>query len=422
VLGAGPSGLAVAKALGERGIPYAQVESTDHVGGNWAHGVYSTAHIISSRRIIEYTDHPMPSDWPDFPSADQMRRYYEDYTDSYDLRRHIRFDTEVSSVVPLPDGSWQVTMRDGTGEVFKGVAVCNGHHWDKVLPPWAAAFAGELIHSKDYKHPDQLRGKRVLVLGGGNSGCDIVSEAARVGAAHWSLRRGYWFMPKTLLGRPTVELMRPWMPLAAQRVMVRAALRLVIGRYSDYGLPTPDHRLFQAHPTVSTEVFHYLKHGRITVQPDVSHVEGDMVHFTDGTSDRYDQIVCATGYATSFPFLPVGIVPVVGKTPQVVGGMLVPGQRNLFIVGAFQARYGIGPLIRPAAELLAHWVGLQNELDTPLSSLLTRLGAKPPRDHLMDPHQALANMRRAPMWDPLIRWTDRRHSRRTTDGTPANAA
>ncbi|MFT4628649.1 MAG: hypothetical protein ACI8PZ_007345 [Myxococcota bacterium] len=229
-------------------------------------------------------------------------------------------------------------------------------------------------------------------------------------------------MPKTLLGRPTVELMRPWMPLAAQRVMVRAALRLVIGRYSDYGLPTPDHRLFQAHPTVSTEVFHYLKHGRITVQPDVSHVEGDMVHFTDGTSDRYDQIVCATGYATSFPFLPVGIVPVVGKTPQVVGGMLVPGQRNLFIVGAFQARYGIGPLIRPAAELLAHWVGLQNELDTPLSSLLTRLGAKPPRDHLMDPHQALANMRRAPMWDPLIRWTDRRHSRRTTDGTPANAA
>ncbi|MFT4628648.1 MAG: cation diffusion facilitator CzcD-associated flavoprotein CzcO [Myxococcota bacterium] len=191
MLGAGPSGLAVAKALGERGIPYAQVESTDHVGGNWAHGVYSTAHIISSRRIIEYTDHPMPSDWPDFPSADQMRRYYEDYTDSYDLRRHIRFDTEVSSVVPLPDGSWQVTMRDGTGEVFKGVAVCNGHHWDKVLPPWAAAFAGELIHSKDYKHPDQLRGKRVLVLGGGNSGCDIVSEAARVGAAHWSLRRGY---------------------------------------------------------------------------------------------------------------------------------------------------------------------------------------------------------------------------------------
>lgn len=409
VLGAGPTGLAMARALGEAGVPYAQVEATGDVGGNWAHGVYETAHIISSRKTTEYTDFPMPADWPDFPSAQQMHRYFQAYAEHFRLHAHLRFHRAVTACRPRPDQAWDVTFADGDTETYKGVVVCNGHHWARSVPAWTAGFTGEVLHSKDYKRPDQLRGRRVLVLGGGNSGCDLASEAARVGAsADWSLRRGYWFLPKTLWGRPTVELMQPWLPVAAQRAVLRAALAVVVGRYEDYGLPAPDHDLFEAHPSVSTEVFHYLKHGRLRVRPDVAGVEGTTVRFTDGTDATYDLVALGTGFDVSFPFLPEGTVPVHGKVPELWAGMLRPEHRGLWVMGAYQPRYGIGPLLRPLGLLLADWVKLQDELTVPLGELLRGLGLRPPRTHLVDPHRAIRELAWGRRLVPALRWQAKR--------------
>jgi len=404
VIGAGPLGLGVAKALREAGIPYAQAEATDHVGGNWAHGVYDTAHIISSRRTTEFPDWPMPADYPDFPSREQMRSYYERFTDAHDLREAIRFGTEVRSVAYRADRRWDVTFGDGTTEVFAGLVVCNGHHWCRDWPPWAERFGGERLHSKDYRSPEQLAGRRVLVVGGGNSGCDIVSEAARVAAfAGWSLRRGYWFMPKTMFGLPTVELMKPWMPVPVQRLVFRGLLRMTVGHYRDYGLPEPEHRLFEAHPSVSTEALHYLKHGRIAVRPDVAEIEGASIRFVDGRVETYDLLVCATGFRVAFPFLPDGMVPVVGKTAQLYAGMLRPEYRHLYVFGTAQARYGIGPLVRPAARLVARWIRLQDRIEPNLGEVLRRLGEKPPSDHLVDPHAVLRRIWLSErVYEPLI--------------------
>jgi len=400
VIGAGPLGLGCAKALAEAGVAYVQAEATDHVGGNWAHGVYETAHIISSRKTTEFPDWPMPADYPDFPSRAQMEAYYNAFADEFALRDRIVFDHPVTSVRPRADDRWDVTFEgaDGAPEerVFKGVLVCNGHHWDKVLPPWTADYAGEVLHSKDYKRPEQLADKRVLVLGGGNSGCDIASEAARVGAeCDWSLRRGYHFQPKTILGRPSVELLNPYTPLVVQRFFAWLLRRIAIGRYADYGLPEPDHKLYEAHPTVNSEVFHYLKHGRITPRPDVVDVRDRTVVFGDGTEAQYDLVVCATGYRVSFPFLEDGLLEVVGKTAQTVGGCLLPGRRHLYIVGTSQVRYGIGPLVRPYAVLIADWIGLQDGMELPLADVLVAMGAKPPTTHLVDPHSALRQLKLA---------------------------
>lgn len=398
LIGAGPLGLAVAKALSEGSIPYDQVEATDHVGGNWAHGVYTTAHIISSRKTTEYPDWPMPADYPDFPSAAQMRAYFEAFTDAHDLRRSIRFGVEVTAIRYLPaaqpgDERWEATFADGSVRVYRGVIVCNGHHWSRELPDWANGYEGPLLHSKDYQHPDELRGKRVLVVGGGNSGCDIISEAARVAsAAHWSLRRGYWFLPKTLMGKPSVELMFPWMPVPAQRLFLKAMLRVAIGRYEDYGLPRPDHRLFEAHPSVSTEALHYLKHGRITVRPDVREARGQELLFTDGRTDTYDLVVCATGFKVDLPFLPSGMVPIIGKTAQLYAGLVRPEHRHLYVVGTSQTRYGIGPLVRPLARLVARFIALQDQIEPTLGELLRSVGQRPPKDHLVDPHKAMRQM------------------------------
>jgi hypothetical protein len=412
VVGAGPVGLAVAKALAEAGIAYEHVEATDDVGGNWAHGVYETAHIISSRRTTEYPDWPMPDTYPDFPSAAQMHAYYRAFAEHFGLTARIRFGEAVLAATPLPGGGWRVRTSAGEAD-HAALLVCNGHHWDRILPEWTTRFTGEVLHSKDYKRPDQLRGRRVLAVGGGNSGCDLACEAARVGTfAAWSLRRGYHFLPKTAFGVPTVELIRPWMPIPAQRVALRAIVALKVGAYERYGLPRPDHRIFDEHPTINDDIFHHLAHGRLHVRPDVVAVDGDAVTFADGRTDRFDLVACGTGFRVTFPFLPDGTVPVVGKAPQVLGGMVVPGARDLYVVGAFQPRYGLGPLVRPAATLLAHWLRLQERLEVPLADALLAAGLKPPTTHLVDPHAAMRQLRLAHRLDGMILRAGRRAARR----------
>ncbi len=395
VIGAGPVGLGMAKALKDAGISYEQVEADDEVGGNWYHGVYKTAHIISSRKTTEYADFPMPESYPDFPSAQQMGDYYKLYTDKFGLRENIQFKTKVVMCLPIEDGSWEVELDSGEKRVYKGVIVCNGHHWDRRFPEYEGEFKGELIHSKDYKKPDELKGKRVLVIGGGNSACDVVSEAARVAnKAHLSLRRGYWFLPKTLFGRPSAESPAVYLPVFMQRAILKTMLRIVVGKYEDYGLPHPDHKLFEHHPTVSSEVLHYLKHGRISTHKDIERFDGKKVCFVDGESIEADMIVCATGFFVSFPFLPEGMVPVKnGNIAQLYGGCSLPDKKNLYVFGTQQVRYGVGPIITPASKLIAQMVKLQDQMELPIGLVLKESGSKLPDTHLIDPIKSLRQMK-----------------------------
>lgn len=404
VIGAGPCGLGVAKALKEAGIPYGQVEADTEVGGNWHHGVYETVHIISSRKTTEYADFPMPSDYPDFPSQRQMADYYKLYANAFNLRENIEFNTKVVMCLPRTDDLWEVKLASGEKRIYKGIVVCNGHHWDRRFPEYEGKFTGEWFHSKDYKNPEQLRNKRVLVIGGGNSACDIVSEAARVSReAHLSLRRGYWFLPKTLFGQPSVESWAMYLPVFMQRAILRLLLRIVVGRYEDYGLPHPDHKIFEHHPTVSSEILHYLKHGRITPHKDVKRFDGQAVEFIDGEQIEVDTIICATGFFVSFPFLPAGLVPVKnGNIAQVYGGCVLPDYKNIYIFGTQQVRYGIGPLITPAAKLLAKIIKLQDKMELPIGLVMKESGAKLPETHLIDPIASLRRMRIANYTLPLL--------------------
>lgn len=450
IVGAGPCGLGVAKAFKEAGIAYDQAEADAEVGGNWHHGVYENVHIISSRKTTEYADFPMPSDYPDFPSRRQMADYYKLYASRFNLRENIEFETKIVMCRPRADETWEVEMvknasasrrKSGANDkggangsdlkteatrrtetekrVYKGVVVCNGHHWDKRFPEYPGTFAGEIIHSKDYKNPEQLKGKRVLVIGGGNSACDIASEAARVAEeAHLSLRRGYWFLPKTLFGQPSAESAALYLPVFLQRAILKLMLKIVVGRYEDYGLPHPDHKLFEHHPTVSSEILHYLKHGRIKPHKDVARLAGKTVHFVDGTQTEADLIVCATGFYVSFPFLPDGLVPVKnGNIAQVYAGCVLPDYKNIYVFGTQQIRYGVGPLITPAARLLAKMIKLQDEMKLPLGLVLKESGAKLPDTHLIDPIVSLRRMRIADYTLPLLRRKERKLRRKFQDKT-----
>jgi cation diffusion facilitator CzcD-associated flavoprotein CzcO len=413
LIGAGPVGLGMARALLAHGISYEQLEADDNLGGNWYHGVYETVHIVSSRKTTEFADYPMPLDYPDFPSRQQMLDYLRDYAEKFRLRPHIQFNTKVVMALPLPDRRWELEWENGEKRIYKGLIVCNGHHWDRRFPKYPGTFEGELIHSKDYRNPQQLEGKRVLVVGGGNSGCDVAAEAARVGAAACiSLRRGYWFLPKTLLGIPLAELMKPWLPVWAQRIFLRSALRVAIGKFSDYGLPEPNHKIFEAHPTINSELLYYVKQGRIRPRPDIARFESKTVYFVDGTRQEFDIVVCATGFHVSFPFLPPGLVPVKGSVAQLYGGCVLPDYKNLYVIGTSQLRYGFGPVVTPGVDLIADMMLAQDKMELPIGLVLKESGVKLPRTHLVDPHAALRSIRQGKRMLPVLIWNEKRLRRK----------
>jgi hypothetical protein len=376
----------MADALKQRGIAFDQVDAGDGVGGLWRDGVYQGVHIVSSKKSTGYTDYPMPAHYPDFPSSTQMLRYLENFARDRELSETVELNRHVVRAAPLADESWQVTFENGEERTYKGVVVCNGHHWDKRLPQYPGRFTGTLIHSKDYNEPKQLQGKRVLVIGGGNSGCDIACESARVGAAcDLSLRSGYWFLPKTAFGRPLSDLPIWNLPVWLQRLVLRALVRVFIGDYRHYGLQKPNHKLFERHPAYGTEVLNYLRQGRIKPRPDIARLSGTKVHFTDGSLGEYDLIVAATGFNNALPFLPKSLVPVENDIVQVYGGAFPDTVKNLYIIGWAQPRNGFGAIISPAAKLYADMIALQDEIGLPIGYVLKWRGLKVPTTHLVDP-------------------------------------
>ncbi|CEL92752.1 unnamed protein product [Vitrella brassicaformis CCMP3155] len=401
VVGAGLGGLGCAAALVRRGIPFDIVDGNEDIGGNWLNGVYDNVHIISSRVTTEYKDFPMPAHYPEFPSKQQMHSYLKSYAAHWGILPKVQLNTQVRKIVPDDEqgNSYTVTVEKEGGEpqkhTYKGVYVCTGHHRNRRWPKLNGTFTGELIHSKDYKSPEQLKGKRVLVLGAGNSACDVNADAAQAAEeAHASLRRGHWFMPRVVGGKPVIEYNPPWWPHWLTKFMVKRALRVCVGDYRLYGLPVPDHDIYELHPTINSSFLHYLKLGKIKPHPGIQSVDGKEVTFVDGQTITVDLIVCATGYHNNFPMCEPTLTYTEQGTPNVIEGAVVPGKKNYFVFGTQQPRYGAGPLVTQGAELMAEFVRVQPQCKRPVGDILLKLGAvemahtpnKLTPDLLLDPY------------------------------------
>lgn len=396
VIGAGPTGLAMARQLKEAEVAYDHVEATDAIGGVWSHGAHRWIELVTSRKTTQFPEFPMSRRVGAFPTRDGMRAYLRAYAEYFGLSQAIQFCHRVVHIVPEEEERWLVTFESGDRATYKGVFVCNGHHWDPRWPSYPGEFSGDYIHASDFVSPTQFAGKRVLIIGGGNSACDLASTASRVGrSAHLSVRRGYWIMPKKIFGIPTVEYISPRLSIPWQRRVLKALLRLRVGDYRKYGLPRPDHDLFDHHPTISTDVLKQLRRGTLNARPDVARFDGPIVHFADGTSDRFDVVVCATGYHVSVPFLAEGLFETKGPVAQLYGGALIPDYKHLYIMATAQVRSGVGPVIGPYVKHVRMLMELQEELHHPLSTIMRSLGEKPPRTHLFDAQLAIKKMQAA---------------------------
>lgn len=367
ILGAGSSGIACVKTLKERGVPFDCFEMGSDIGGNWRYGndnqissAYRSLHINTSKQKMAYSDFPMPEDFPDFPHHTQVLEYFEDYVEHFDLRRHITFETEVTRVEPAAGGHL-VTVKDRDGqeetELYGAVLVANGHHWCPRWPDFPGELDGTVLHSHDYKTPEIFDGRRVLVVGVGNSGCDIVCEAARrAEATYLSTRRGAHVVPKYILGRPLDHWnseATSYLPLWLQRLVFRLLLLASRGRQASYGFPTPEYPFGAEHPTISSDLLNLVGHGRIEVKPDVDRLEGEHVCFADGSLEEVDVAIFATGYRVSFPFFDDDFLKAPDNELPLYHRVVHPDHPGLYFIGLIQPLGATMPL----AEAQAKWVG-----------------------------------------------------------------
>ncbi len=366
VIGAGSSGIAAAKALHERGIPFDCFEKSDRVGGNWVFGnrngmssAYRSLHINTSRERMEYSDFPMPKSYPDFPHHTHIAEYFDDYVEHFGFRERITFRTGVEHAARGEDGVWTVTLDTGEARSYDALLVANGHHWDPRWPepPFPGRFDGFQMHSHHYVENTGFRDKNVLVVGIGNSAMDIAVESSFVARRTFlSSRRGAYILPKYLFGRPLdqigVNALTPILPFTFRRAIFMAMYRIGVGSVQDYGLPEPDHKLGEAHPTISADFLNRIGHGEITWRPNISSLEGDRVRFEDGSVEEIDVIVWCTGYKVTFPFFDEELVSAPDNDLPLFRRVFKPGIENLFFIGLLQPLGAIMPL----AEAQGRWV------------------------------------------------------------------
>ncbi len=383
VIGAGPHGISAVKALLAHGIAADGFDRADGVGGNWRFGaptsrVYESTHLISSKPFTQFPDFPMPDAYPDYPNHRQVLAYFERYAAHFGVTERYLFDTEVVELAEADDTTpgvfggprWDVTIRPGDGPKrtlrYDAVVIANGHNWHPKIPdyPGLATFAGTVLHSADYKSADQLRGRRVLVVGAGNTGCDIAVESAQNAAVTYhSTRRAYWYNPKYALGRPSDQvadrLLALKLPIRVRRGLYSMMHKVIVGDYTRYGLREPDHAFYETHPVVNQNLIYSIGHGDISPRGDIASFDAEGASFSDGSRVDVDVVVLATGYLARFDFLTdPAVLGIRDGRPHLGLQLASPTAPNVWLSGLIQPDSGQWAIAHWQGELIAEYLHL----------------------------------------------------------------
>ena len=348
VIGAGAGGLCAAKTLLARGFDATIFEVGSHVGGLWVYDndsglspAYRSLHINSEARVSSFGDFPFPPGTSLYPDHEEMHRYFEAYAAHFDLTRRIRFRSRVTAIEPS-DGRFTLRLDEGAEDSFDGVVVATGHQSVPRDPPEMADFTGDYRHAHGYRTPEPYAGQRVLVIGPGNSGVDIAADICTVTERTVLCARSpVLIMPRMMFGVPNsrtlVMVEKPWVPWPV-RVRVRALLtRVFHGRMEQWGFRTPNGR---THPISHPTLISHIAWQRIAVKPGIQSVSGQEVRFVDGSAETFDSVIAATGYRTTFPYLPAALSPLAGTRLALYNRVVHPAMPGLFFIGFFDVSGG----------------------------------------------------------------------------------
>jgi amino acid transporter len=344
LIGGGPAGMVMARALVAEGVPFDWFERHSELGGIWdidnpGSPIYESAHFISSKYTSGFYGYPMPANYPDYPGWRQIRDYVQGFAARYGLYERVTLGTEVRRAEPLPASRWRVTLSTGEQREYDGLIAAPGVTWHPNVAqlPGSAEFTGEIQHSSAFRDGRDLRGRRVLIVGAGNSGADIAAEAARhASAAYLSVRRGYRFIPKHIFGLPTDAVMAGVLePPGGISLPAdpNELVDLLTGDLTRLGLPAPDHDVLSSHPIMNSQVLHYLAHGDLTARPDVARLTPSGAIFADGSQADVDLVLLATGYDYRLPFLDPGLLTWNQARPQLYLNVFSREHDSLYVLG-----------------------------------------------------------------------------------------
>lgn len=305
VIGAGPAGLAVGAVLRRANIPFVMLERAERVGESWQRH-YDRLHLHTPKSHSALPYRPYPRTYPRYPSRQQVVEYLGDYARAFKLEPELR--REVQRCTRGADGMWDVATNAGDYRARR-VVVATGYNRVPNVPRWPGqdTFPGQIIHSRDYTNGEAFRGSRVLVVGFGNSGAEIALDLAEHGArCAIAVRGAVNVIPRDLLGVPITVFslgLRALPPRVAD-AMTTLTRRLAIGDLASVGLTRSDvgplaqiaerRRI----PVIDVGTLARIRHGDIAVRKGVASFDGDEVRFADGTRERFDAVVLATGFTT----------------------------------------------------------------------------------------------------------------------------
>lgn len=348
VIGAGAAGLCAAKHLLNSGLEVTVYEMGSQVGGLWVYendngisAAYASLHLNSENRVTAYADFPFPPDAPLYPDHKQVCSYLRSYAHFFGVMPYIRFGVTVKQV-QAQGTQWRVTLADGSDKVFDAVVVGSGHQNQPAHPEWRSQFSGEYLHSHSYRVPEPFRGKRVLVVGMGNSAVDIAADICTLTCSTvLSARSPVLVMPRMLFGVPTSRVLgrleKPWMPWPVRRFMRQTLTRVVHGRMEQWGFVTPQTR---THPTSHLSLMAHFAWDRIRARPGIRSVQGQAVEFSDGHVEVFDTIIAGTGYHVDLPFLAPELMPMNGHQLDLFLRVAHPRHQGLYFIGMFNVAGG----------------------------------------------------------------------------------
>lgn len=320
IVGAGPSGLAVAASLKDRGVPYVILERSDCVASLWQRRTYDRLKLHLPKQFCQLPGLPFPAGYPEYPCRSQFVRYLESYARHFDIVP--RFNCVVRSArYDRVDGLWRVRVANEAGGdetggdeyIGRWLVVATGENAERVVPEikGMGAFGGEVSHVCDYKSGEGFRGKKVLVVGCGNSGMEVCLDLCDHGARpSMVVRDSFHVLPREVLGKSTFDLamlLMKWLPVWLVDEMLLALARLVLGNTDKYGLRRPLAGPLQLKntlgrtPVLDIGALEKIKSGEIKVVAGVKEFLPRSVELVDGVVLDVDSVVFAMGYCSNVP-------------------------------------------------------------------------------------------------------------------------
>ena len=299
VIGAGPAGLATSQQLGARGIRHLVLERGEVVGHTWAH-LYDSLTLHTGKHLSSLPGLRFPRAYPLFVPrplfCDYLRRYAETF------RLPVKTGSAVTAV-RRDDGLWRVSTARGD-HTARAVVIATGIVANPLRPRFRGeeVFRGRLVHSVEYRNPAPYVGRRVLIVGVGNSGAEIGSEIARAGGGGRvtiAVRSGANVVPRSMFGLP-IQYLAYWvrkLPRPAQEVIVAGVRKVTELRRGPPVLPLPRHGPLDAIPVIGFHLVDAIRAGLIHVKPGLAELTPEGARFADGSVEPFDDVILATGFA-----------------------------------------------------------------------------------------------------------------------------